>query len=166
MSGQLECDVTGQQFWGWSTDPCNTDRRQQIQQKIREDEFNSTDNSGKSENYVQFHTLLLATYLTIVTKNVKKICNTGNLKRNTSFIVGTFFFVNFLVRKLWETRPQFNTTYASEGFQECFNESQSCCKTYINIFKIYFQPGVYTFNLMCTLIEVNYYLILSNLLLQ
>lgn len=96
MSGQLGCDVTGQQLWGWSADPCNTDRRQQIQQKIREDKFNSTDNSGKSEKYVQIHTLLLATYLTIVTKNINKICNTGSLKRNTSFIVGTFFVPFFL----------------------------------------------------------------------
>lgn len=52
MSGQLERRVVEQRSWGWSADPCAADGRQQNQQKSRKDEFNSTDNSAKSEEHV------------------------------------------------------------------------------------------------------------------
>lgn len=74
MSGRLERRVSEQRFWGGSADLCSADGRQQNQQKSRKDQFNSTDNSAKSEEYVQIHTILLATHLKseLVGKSVKK----------------------------------------------------------------------------------------------
>lgn len=76
MSGQLERRVNEQRFWGWSADPCSTDGRQQNQQKSRKDHFNSTDDSAKSEEHVQIHTILLTTFLEseLLLQKSHKIC--------------------------------------------------------------------------------------------
>lgn len=69
MSGQLERGVSEQRFWGWSADPCSADGRQQNQQKSRKDQFNSTDNSAKSKEHVESHTISTSNIPELLEKN-------------------------------------------------------------------------------------------------